>query len=148
MIGFNGTWNMTSAENIETYLEAINTPKEFMTKMLNVISNLKTNPKMYVMEVMINKNNNTMQTKVFINGELKHDTGLITFNTPIEMTGMDGRVVTLTVNPESNTKLVMNKTAPNFTANITYTLNGNEVTTTRTSNGVTCTETYKKMTTT
>jgi hypothetical protein len=146
MAGFNGRWALVSAENAEAYLTATHTPDELQAKMKNLMANLKTNPESLVEEVHVDKAAGTIQVKIFINGELKHEM-TVEFNKEVDHTGLDQRPAKITATLKTDTKIVIIKKTATFEAEIVYTLstNGTEVTTTRTSGGVTSTEKYKKL---
>lgn len=146
MASLNGKWAMTSVENLEAYLNATQSPEEFKTKMMTLPEELTKTPNAFVEEIHMDKDAGTIQMVVFIKGEKKYDSGHITIGEETEQKGVDGRLAKITVHCESDTKLTMQKTGTNFHANIIVTLtSGSEMTTRMTCNGVTSTETYKRM---
>jgi hypothetical protein len=94
----------------------------------------------------VNTVKGTVHVKIFMSGEMKHD---VTFeiNKEIENTGLDGIPAKVKVTIPSDTKLVIHKKTATYETEIVYNLsaNGTEVTTTRTSGGVTSTDKFKKV---
>jgi len=146
MAEFNGRWTLVSVENGDAYLAATHTPPELQEKMKKLMENLKTNPEALVEEVHVDKAAGTTSVKIFINGELKHDMTL-ELNKEVDHTGLDKRPAKITITLPTDKKMVIIKKTANFETTITYTLSsdGKEVTTTRTSGGVTSTEKYVKL---
>jgi len=146
MAGFTGRWAMVSADNVEAYMAAIHAPDALKAKFLGLLPTLKTNPEAFVEEVTVNTVKGTVHVKIFMSGEMKHD---VTFeiNKEIENTGLDGIPAKVKVTIPSDTKLVIHKKTATYETEIVYNLsaNGTEVTTTRTSGGVTCTDKFKKV---
>ena len=146
MTALNGKWQMTSVENLEAYLNATHSPEEFKKKMLALPTELSTNPNTWVQEIRIDTTNNTAQLIVFIKGEQKYDSGVVTIGKEFEKTGVDGRNAKIKIDIESDTKITLKKKGTDFESLATFTLTGtNELTSTLTSGGVTSTETYKRV---
>jgi len=146
MAGFNGRWALVSADNVEAYLTAIHATAEQRAKTEHLITSMKTNPEAFVEEVHVDKAGGTVQVKIFINGELKHEMNL-QLNKEVDNTGLDHLPAKVTITLPSDTKMVITKKTATFEAAIVYNLStsGTEATTTRTSGGVTSTEKYRKL---
>jgi hypothetical protein len=146
MAGFTGRWALVSAENAEAYMTAIHAPDALKTKLLGLLPTLKTNPEAFVEEVTVNTVKGTVQVKIFMSGEPKHD---VTFelNKEVDNTGLDGIPAKVKITLPNDTKLVMHKKTATYETEIVYNLStsGTEVTTTRTSGGVTCIDKFKKV---
>jgi hypothetical protein len=146
MASLTGKWQMTSVENLEAYLTATHSPEEFKKKMLALPTELPTNPNTWIQEINVNTTNNTVQLIVFIKGEQKYDSGVVTVGTEIEKTGVDGRPATIKINIESDTKITLKKKVADIESLATFTLTTtNDLTSTLTSGGVTSTEKYKRV---
>jgi len=146
MATLTGKWQMTSVENLEAYLNATKSPEEFKNKMLALPTELPTNPNTWIQEINVNTTNNTVQLIVFIKGEQKYDSGVVTVGKEIEKTGVDGRNATIKINIESDTKITLKKKVGDIESLATFTLTGtNNLTSTLTSGGVTSTEKYKRV---
>ena len=146
MTSLNGKWQLTSAENLEAYLNAVNSPEEFKTRMLTLSTELGTTPNLFIQEINIDKGSNNAHLKVYIKGELKQDLGPITLGQEVEHTAVDGRQAKIKVTVESDTKVLMTKKGSNFESlYVVQLLSSNEMITTMTSGGVTSTEKYKRI---
>jgi len=146
MVSLNGKWLLTSADNIEPYLNAVHSPDEFKTRMLALSAQLGSTENLFVEEITVDKDAGTVKLLVYIRGELKQDLGPIPVGKEIEHTGVDGRLATIKVTIESDTKVILNKKGSNFeSVAIVQLVNSNEMLTTLTSGGVTLTEKYKRI---
>jgi len=146
MAEFNGRWTLVSVENGDAYLAATHTPPELQEKMKKLMETLKPHQEALVEEVHVDKASGTTSVKIFISGELKHDMTL-ELNKEVDHTGLDKRPAKITITLPTDKKMVIIKKTASFETTITYTLSadGKEVTTTRTSGGVTSTEKYVKL---
>jgi hypothetical protein len=146
MASLNGKWLLTSIDNLEAYLNTTHSPDEFKNRMLALSKELGTTPNLFVEEIHVDKGAGNVSVKVYIKGELKQDLGPIGLGQEIDHTGVDGRPAKIKVSVESDTKVLMNKKGPNFESLINVQLlSTDEMTTTLTSSGVTCTEKYKRI---
>ena len=127
-------------------MTATHSPEEFKKKMTTLPTELATNPNAWVQEINVNPGAGTVQLIVFIKGEQKYDSGLVTVGKEVEKTGVDGRPAKIKIETETDTKITMKKTGANFETHVVMTLtNTNEMTTTMTCSGVTTTEKYKRI---
>lgn len=146
MTSLNGKWLLTSEENLENYLTAVHSPDEFKTRMLTLSKEIGTTPNLFVHELNVDKAAGNVHLQVFIKGELKQDLGPVPVGKEVEHVGVDGRQAKIKVTVESDTKILMNKKGSDFETLITVQLlSSNEMTTTMTSGGVTCTEKYTRI---
>jgi len=145
MASLNGKWLLTSVTNLEAYLNAANSPEAFKTRMLTLSTELGTTPNLFVQEVTVDKSAGTVKLLIYIKGELKQDLGPIDLGKEIEHTGVDGRLAKIKVTVESDTKILLHKKGSDFESLISVQLlSSNEMITTLTSGGVTCTEKYTR----
>jgi len=146
MSSLNGQWLLTTVDNLEPFLNAAHSPDEFKTRMLNLHKELGSTPNLFVEEISVDKAGGNVSLKVFIKGELKQDLGPIPVGQDVEHTGVDGRQATIKITIESDTKVLMHKKGSNFESLITvHLLSGDDMVTTLSSGGVTCTEKYKRI---
>jgi len=127
-------------------LNATKSPEEFKTRMLTLSTELGSTPNVFVEDIAIDKGAGNVRLQVFIKGELKQDLGPVPLGKEVEHTGVDGRPAKIKVTVESDTKVLMSKKGSDFESLITVQLmSSNEMTTTMTSGGVTCTEKYTRL---
>jgi hypothetical protein len=145
MAAFNGKWQLTGAEGLVEYHNTIHTPDAYKEQLRRLAEGVKTNPGGYVEELHVDKAAGKVQRIVYILGEKKKDTGLLDLGKEGETTAMDGRHVKGTITLESDTKIVMHETGPDFTATVTFTVSGDELTVTSQSGSATAAMKYKKV---
>jgi len=144
-MAWSGKWRLLSVENGEAYQKAIHTPEEHLAKLKALHADLKSNPDLYIEELTVDKAGGKVRRVVFIRGEKKRDSGLISFNTEVTHDTADGRVVSGSISLEGDNKLVIREKGPNFEAVIILELQGDEIHAALTSGGVTCKEVYKRI---
>jgi len=147
MTSINGKWLLTSVDNnLEAYLNAVQSPDEFKNRMLSLSAEVGTTPNLVVHELTVDKASGNAHLKVFIKGQLKQDLGPIPLGKEVEHTGIDGRPAKIKVTVESDTKLLLNKKGSNFESlNTVQLLSSDEMSSTLSSGGVTTVEKYKRI---
>jgi hypothetical protein len=145
MTGFTGRWTLVSAENSEAFMTATHTPAAVKTKMMGIVTSLKTNPEAIVEEMNVNKARGTFHMKLFVNGEVKHDLTL-EMNKEIDFTGMDEIPAKMMLTMMNDSKMMIHRKTTAAETDIVYNLgtSGTEMTLTMTCGGVTCTNKFKK----
>jgi len=118
-MSFTGKWRLQSVENGEAYQKAIHTPDEHLAKLKALHADLKSNPDLYIEELTVDKAAGKVHRVVYIRGEKKRDSGLISFDTEVTHTAADGRTVSGKISLEGDHKLVIHERGPNFEAVIT-----------------------------
>jgi len=142
---FTAKWRLTDVENVEAYHNAIHTPEEFKAKLRLIFAEIKTNPEAYIEEMTVDKAAGKIQRVVYIKGEKKRDSGLVSLNHEVEHTAPDGRKIKAKAVLESDEKLVIHEEGPDFKATVVVTLHGDELKVTQTADGVTCVEKYHRV---
>jgi len=132
-------------ENAEAYQKAIHTPEEFLAKLRALHAELATHPDLYIEELTVDKAAGKVHRVVYIRGEKKRDSGLVSLNEEVEHSIPDGRIVKVRATLEGEDKLVIHEKGADFEATITLHLHGDELHATLTSGGVVCKETYKRV---
>jgi len=141
MAGFNGKWRLVGSENAEAFFAAVKAPEDFKTQLSALAGEQKTNPGMYLEEIKLDKAAGTIQRQVYIKGEVKRDSGVHKFGNEHDG-AIYGKTGKLTAVLESDTKIVRKEVGPDFTSTTTLEINGDNLTATLTSGGVTATEKY------
>jgi hypothetical protein len=144
-MAWNGKWRLQSVENGEAYQKAIHTPEAHLAKLKALHAELQSNPDLYIEELTVDKAAGKVHRVVYIRGEKKRDSGLISFNQDTTHEAADGRTVTGKIVLEGDHKLVIVEKGPDFEAHITLELRGDEIHAHLTSGGVTCKEVYKRV---
>jgi hypothetical protein len=144
---FTAKWRLVSIENAEAYHKAIHTPEEFLAKLRVLYAELQqgSSPDLYVEELTVDKAAGKVRRVVFIRGEQKRDSGLVSLNEEAEHSRMDGRVVKVKISLEGDDKLVLHEKGADFEATIELHLHGDELHVTLTSGAVVCKEKYKRL---
>jgi len=142
---FTAKWQLVSVENAEAYAKQIKTPPEFLEKMKALHAELASNPNAYVEELTVDKAANKAHRVVYIRGEKKRDSGLVTLNEEFEQTKADGRSVKGKITLEGDNKLIIHEKGSDFESTITLVLNGDEITATLKSGDVVSTEKFKRV---
>jgi len=146
MASINGKWQLLSVDNLEPYLNASQSPEEFKNKMLALSKELANTPNLYIQEIHVDKAAGNASLKVFVKGEIKQDLGPIELGKEVEHTGIDGRVATIKVTVENDTKILINRKRSGAETHITVQLQGSdEMSQVLSCSGVTCTEKYKRI---
>jgi len=146
MTGFNGKWTMVSSDNAEAFVTATHYPAAVKTKMMGIVTMLKSNPEAMVEEITVNKARGMVHTKVIMTGEVMHDVTL-EMNKEIDYTGMDEMPAKAMLTMMNDAKLMVHKKTTTTETDIVYTLgtSGTEMTLTMTCGSVTCTYKFKKL---
>jgi len=137
-------WRLLDMQNAEAYHKAIHTPEEHIAKLRLIVSEVKTNPDAYIEELTVDKDAGKVRRAVFIKGEKKVDSGLMDLNKEFEHRTVDGRNIKAKIVLEAEGKLVCYEKGPDFEATVVLLLNGDELTATHTSGGITAVEKYKR----
>jgi len=138
-------WQLVSVQNAEAYHKKINTPPEFLARLRALHAEIQTNPSVYEEEITVDKPAGQVHRVVFIRGEKKRDSGLVSLNQDFEHDTADGRIVKGKVTIEGDNKLIFNEQGPDFTAKVTLEMNGDNLTATLVSGDVTCVEKFRKI---
>jgi hypothetical protein len=143
---FTGKWIVVSTDNVEAYLTATHTPATVKTKMMDIVTTIKTNPEAIVEEINVNKARGMVHMKLFVNGEVMHDTTL-EMNKEIDFTGMDEIPSKVMLTMMNDAKMMVRKKTTTAETNMVYNLDttGTEMTLTMTCGGVTCMNKFKKV---
>jgi len=144
MAAFNGRWQLTGAENLVAFHEAIHTSSDYKEVLRRVAEGVKANPGGYVEELTVDKAAGKVQRAVFILGDKKRDTGLVDVGKEAEHQTADGRTVKVKITLEGDNKIVMQEKGSDFEATITLTVSGDELTVKNVSGSVTATMKYKR----
>lgn len=146
MTGFTGRWTLVSAENSEAFLTATHAPASVKTKMMGIVTTLKTNPEAIVEEMNVNKTRGMVHMKLVMTGEVMHDVTL-EMNKEVDFTGMDEIPAKVMLTMMNDTKMMVHKKTTMAETDMVYNLgtSGTEMTLTLTSGGVTCMNKFKKV---
>jgi len=132
-------------ENAEAFHKAIHTPEECVAKLRALHAELATHPDLYIEELTVDKAAGKVHRVVYIRGEKKRDSGLVSLNEEVEHANADGRIVKATATLEGDDKLVIHEKGANFDVIIHLHLHGDELHVQLKSGGVVCKETYKRV---
>jgi len=142
---FNGKWQLVSFENAEAYYKKINTPPEFLAKLMAIYAELHSNPSEYQEEITLDKAAGKFHRVVYIHGEVKRDSGLLNVDEEFEHSAPDGRVTKGKVTLEGDNKVIFNEHGHDFTSTVTVEIHGDILTATLQSGDVVCVEKFKKV---
>lgn len=145
MSAFNGKWRFVRTdENCEKFNAAVKAAPEYTSLLEQLAAGLPSNPNIYVEELKVDKAAGTVQRIVYINGKAEKDAGPVKFDTEVD--GMTyGKPAKLKVTLESDTKLKRTEVGSDFTATVTLEVNGDELTLTSVSGGVTSVDKYARV---
>jgi len=138
-------WQLVSVQNAEAYHKKINTPPEFYAKLKALHAELQTNPSVYEEEITIDKAAGKFHRVVFIRGEKKRDSGLVSLNEEFEHGIADGRTIKGKVTIEGDNKLIFQEKGADFTATVTLEMTGDSLTATLQSGDVVAVEKFRKV---
>jgi len=146
MSGFTGRWMVVSADNVEAFMTATHTPAAAKTKMMDILTTIKTNPEAIVEEMNVNKARGTFHTKLIVNGGVMHDVTL-EMNKEIDYTGPDEIPAKGMLTMMNDAKMMVHKKTTTMETDMVYNLStcGTELTLTMTCGGVTCIYKFKKL---
>jgi len=142
---FTSKWRLVDVQNAEAYYKAIHASEDHIAKLRVAFNELKANPDAYIEELTVDKEAQKGRRVVYIKGEKKRDSGLVDLNKEFEHDALDGRKIKGRFVLESDGKLVIHEKGPDFEATVTFVLNGDEITATHSSGGVSAIEKFKRV---
>jgi len=142
-----GTWVLIAADNMDNFFDATNASDEFMKMydIRNASEKIAQNPNYLVKCVTVDTIEGTFQFTMALDGKLVHDTGLIKMGKETDLVVPDGRTVKVYVESDSAQSVKITKTSENFKSVAYITADKDLMTKMMICNGVTGTETFRRL---
>lgn len=143
MAALNGKWKLVSTSNLEEYHNAIQTPEEYKDRLRKIATARKTNPDVYWEEFHVDTAAGTFRRTVYVDNQKKREVNY-KFGIVNDGTSEDGRPLKLSFTVVGDNKITIHEEGNGFVIEGFAEANGNELTLSLSSQGVTSTEKYTK----